>query len=249
MQYRTSKKIIIDERKLIALKRMNCPDKQILDVIITGKFEKTNDELIDEILECLCDRKEFNSWGGNHNPKGINGCNKKKKTGQVDLALDIGQVTGQDEDINKDNVNRLKEKGIRGKPSREEVIAYCKERNSPVNPNQWFDYYQSNGWKVGKNPMKDWKACVRNWEVKERQSEEHPCDGLFHQENPTQEKIKAILEQRRKDDEERRKNIQEAERWTAFINKKGYKNTVALVSAGKEVFEKLKAEYRQGGVK
>ena len=156
-------------------------------------------------------------------------------------------LKGKDKD--KGNVKVNMEGGNRGKPTIEEVKAYCQERNSPVNPNQWFDYYQSNGWKVGKNPMKDWKACIRNWEVKERQSEEHPSDELFHQEKPTQEKIKALLEQRKTDDEERRKNIQEAERWTAFINKNGYKNTVSLVSAGKEVFEKLKAEYRQGAVK
>jgi len=64
---------------------------------------------------------------------------------------------------------------------------------------------------------------------------------------PTVENTK--INQKNKDDEERQKNIQEVERWTAFINKKGYKSTVALVSAGIEEFEKLKAEYRQGEVK
>ena len=50
------------------------------------------------------------------------------------------------------------------KPTLEEVQAYCKERNNKVDAQRWFDYYSSNGWKVGKNPMKDWKACVRTWE-------------------------------------------------------------------------------------
>ena len=45
-----------------------------------------------------------------------------------------------------------------------EVEAYCKKRNSSVNPKRFFDYYESNGWKVGKNNMLDWKAAVRNWE-------------------------------------------------------------------------------------
>lgn len=49
-------------------------------------------------------------------------------------------------------------------PSIEEVQAYCKERGGKVDAAKWFDYYTSNGWKVGKNPMKDWKAAVRNWE-------------------------------------------------------------------------------------
>lgn len=50
------------------------------------------------------------------------------------------------------------------RPSFEEVKAYCDERNNNVNPQKWFDYYSSNGWKVGKNSMKDWKAAVRTWE-------------------------------------------------------------------------------------
>lgn len=50
------------------------------------------------------------------------------------------------------------------KPTIEEVQAYCQERNNNVDAQKWFDYYSSNGWKVGRNPMKDWKASVRTWE-------------------------------------------------------------------------------------
>ena len=42
--------------------------------------------------------------------------------------------------------------------------AYCNERGNRVDPERFIDYYISNGWKVGKNPMKDWKAAVRTWE-------------------------------------------------------------------------------------
>ena len=49
-------------------------------------------------------------------------------------------------------------------PSLEEVESYCRERKNRVNPQYFYDYYQSNGWRVGKNPMKDWKAAVRSWE-------------------------------------------------------------------------------------
>lgn len=50
------------------------------------------------------------------------------------------------------------------RPTFEEVEQYCHERNNKVNAQRFLDYYDSNGWKVGKNPMKDWKAAVRNWE-------------------------------------------------------------------------------------
>ena len=50
------------------------------------------------------------------------------------------------------------------KPTIEQVQAYCAERKNSVNPKKFFNYYESNGWKVGKNPMVCWKAAVRTWE-------------------------------------------------------------------------------------
>lgn len=50
------------------------------------------------------------------------------------------------------------------KPTIEEIKAYCTERKNSVDPDQWMNFYESNGWRVGRNPMKDWKAAVRTWE-------------------------------------------------------------------------------------
>ena len=50
------------------------------------------------------------------------------------------------------------------KPTLSQITQYCLERNNNVNAEQFYDYYESNGWKVGKNSMKDWKAAVRTWE-------------------------------------------------------------------------------------
>lgn len=49
-------------------------------------------------------------------------------------------------------------------PTLQEVRDYCRERQNLVDSAKWHDYYSSNGWKVGKNPMKDWQAAVRTWE-------------------------------------------------------------------------------------
>ena len=49
-------------------------------------------------------------------------------------------------------------------PSLSEVESYCRERGNQVNPQRFMDFYTANGWRVGKNPMKDWKAAVRSWE-------------------------------------------------------------------------------------
>ena len=53
------------------------------------------------------------------------------------------------------------------KPTLSQITQYCLERNNNVNAEQFYDYYESNGWKVGKNSMKDWKAAVRTWERSE----------------------------------------------------------------------------------
>lgn len=58
------------------------------------------------------------------------------------------------------------------KPTVEEVIAYCKERNNGIDGQYFFDKYEGNGW-VDKNgnPMKDWKATIRTWEKWEKEKD------------------------------------------------------------------------------
>lgn len=58
-------------------------------------------------------------------------------------------------------------------PSLEEVTAYVVERNSPVVPQVFIDYYQSKGWMVGRNKMKDWRAACRNAEKWDRWNSTH----------------------------------------------------------------------------
>lgn len=55
------------------------------------------------------------------------------------------------------------------KPSIDEVKAYAKDMGYyGFNADRFIAYYESNGWKVGRNPMKDWKAAVRNWHAKDK---------------------------------------------------------------------------------
>jgi uncharacterized protein YdaU (DUF1376 family) len=44
------------------------------------------------------------------------------------------------------------------------VSSYCQERKNKIDPQRFIDHYTSNGWMVGKNKMRDWKAAVRTWE-------------------------------------------------------------------------------------
>ena len=56
------------------------------------------------------------------------------------------------------------------KPTIEEITAYIQERNSPIDPEQFYAYYESIGWKVGNKPMKSWKMAIITWE-KRRETE------------------------------------------------------------------------------
>ena len=69
-------------------------------------------------------------------------------------------------------------------PTVEEVKAYCFERCNNVDAQRFVDYYSANGWRVGKNPMRDWKAAVRTWErngLKSRGSTNQLADQLHQQ--------------------------------------------------------------------
>ena len=75
------------------------------------------------------------------------------RIGESKESIEIEQVKGT-----KKTASRF------SPPTLDEVKAYCAERNNNVDAERFIDYYTSNGWKVGKNSMKDWKAAVRTWE-------------------------------------------------------------------------------------
>ena len=87
-----------------------------------------------------------------------------KNLDSVDGSLT--QVRLGKDSIDKDNINIIDDKTTKKfkKPTLEEVKEYCQERNNNVDAEHFIDYYESNGWKVGKNPMKDFKAAIRTWE-------------------------------------------------------------------------------------
>ena len=54
-------------------------------------------------------------------------------------------------------------------PTLEEVKARCEEMGYTLDPVAFISHYQSVGWKVGKNPMKDWKASLAGWQSREKE--------------------------------------------------------------------------------
>lgn len=76
-----------------------------------------------------------------------------------DIDIDV------DEELKESKLKKARSKSIAFvKPTLEEVEAYCQERGSNVDPVKFFSYYESNGWKVGRNSMKDWHRAIVTWE-------------------------------------------------------------------------------------
>lgn len=89
---------------------------------------------------------------------------------QLPVDEPLTQVSIGKDSIGKDNINNKRFTP----PTLEEVKEYCNERGNSVNPETFINFYESKGWYVGKNKMKDWKACVRTWENNGRRRKEEP---------------------------------------------------------------------------
>ena len=80
------------------------------------------------------------------------------------------QHTDNNEYININN-NSLYKKGSSRfqKPTIEEIRQYCLEKGYNVDAEQFFNFYESKGWLVGKSPMKNWRAAVCTWNKREKE--------------------------------------------------------------------------------
>lgn len=59
------------------------------------------------------------------------------------------------------------------KPTVEDIAAYCAERGNNINAEEFFNFYESKGWLIGKNPMKDWRAAVSTWEQRHKNEQQN----------------------------------------------------------------------------
>lgn len=77
----------------------------------------------------------------------------------------LGKVSeGKERKENTTSNEVVQKKKIFVPPTLEEVEDFCYENNLGIDPAQFIDFYETNGWMVGRNHMKDWKAAARNWD-------------------------------------------------------------------------------------
>lgn len=109
--------------------------------------------------------------GSRNNPNGRRGKRTNRELTENKPNDNVNEndnvnVNGNVREIGKADTPRKKF----SKPTQEEVREYCREKNYPIDADRFCDHYDSNGWMIGKSPMKDWKAAVRTWARKENNS-------------------------------------------------------------------------------
>lgn len=85
-------------------------------------------------------------------------------------AIACNQIQIQNQSLKKDTIVSQKREVFQI-PSIEEISKHCQERNNGINAEQFWNHYQSKGWMIGKNKMKDWKAAIRTWEKNNRENQ------------------------------------------------------------------------------
>ena len=90
--------------------------------------------------------------------------NERERTKEKDYPKDKEEI----QETKEKNTLCARERKVFVKPTVAEVDAYCRSRNNFVDAEKFVNFYESKGWKVGNQPMKDWKAAVRTWEKGDR---------------------------------------------------------------------------------
>ena len=135
---------------------------RINNYLRNDRYQET--KYIEDKANLLIDKNGAYTFGNDGIPDGI------PNNGIPSIGKDsIDKVS-----IEKDSIDNIKRKDLSNDkskrekkfvpPTLDEVIAYCNERNNGIDPESFIDFYESKGWMVGKNKMKDWKAAIRTWE-------------------------------------------------------------------------------------
>ena len=104
--------------------------------------------------------------------------NKNNATACDRIRTDAKHADNDNDNDNDNDTYNSKRKSKRfSPPTLLEVEDYCFERKNTVDASKFIDYYTSNGWKVGKNAMKDWRAAVRTWEKTQKNNNNENKQG------------------------------------------------------------------------
>ena len=118
------------------------------------------------------------------------GSNKPEQTPTNDNKPEQTESNSTKEKEKEKDNDKENKKRVFIPPTVNEVAEYCRERNNDINPERFIDFYTSKGWKVGNQPMKDWKAAVRTWEKRDESTPQKK--GAYDQRDYSKEQEDAL---------------------------------------------------------
>ena len=101
-----------------------------------------------------------------------NNVNKENK----EIVIESVVVSNEQQTLPTPTKEKKRRSSVFVKPTLEECIAYANEKGFNWDASRFYNYYESNGWRVGRNPMKNWKAAMSSWNTKEPK---YPQQSLF----------------------------------------------------------------------
>lgn len=176
-------------------------EKEAVDFILDNYFTKSENkptgfywvsnelnEIGAKILKKLNASRENGKKGGRgkkseNKPTGYNSLNPEK-TILNESKLNQTKLNQTKLNDNQNINNEIRSKRFI-KPTLDEIKQYCIERKNNINAEKFINYYEANGWKIGKNAMKDWKACIRTWEGNDKSNNANkPISSVYNQDTP-----------------------------------------------------------------
>lgn len=153
------------------------------NTIQKDRYKKTN--YIDDLKQLSIKENgayTFMETGCIQNGNGLE--TKCIQSGNTDIELGLEQGLNKDlKETTTDVVVKKKQKKF-VKPTQQEIAEYVKSLGKSLDVARFYDYYEAKGWLVGKSPMKDWKATVRNWlrnnhQIVNEQERDSTLDEIF----------------------------------------------------------------------
>ena len=180
--FKESMRDLSDKDKLIMYEAITDYALDLKEPNLEG-FPKVVFDLIRPVLETNIKRWQNGCKGGEYGTKGgaPKGNQNAKKRNNPKTTANQPQ---NNPDITPKANNDSKSSSRFIKPSIQEVKDYILSSSYSVDAERFYNYYEANGWKVGRNAMKDWKAAVRTWQRQSPQGKSTDIGVILKDNNP-----------------------------------------------------------------
>jgi hypothetical protein len=127
--------------------------------------------------------KNWMKFNGSTSPKVVSCINSElyniKDRVLIEYVNSMYTASQEEEEQEEEEEEGKNKRKVFVKPTFDEVRSYMAELKMMDIADRFISYYDSNGWKVGKNPMKDWKAAIRTWKASNNEKQTTTTESMY----------------------------------------------------------------------